>query len=325
MKILSIVVPCYNEAEALPHFYEAVNTVSQTLADQVELELILVNDGSRDDTLKVMRELQQCDPRVSYISFSRNFGKESAMLAGLEHAVGDYVAIMDADLQDPPALLPEMLAAIQEGTYDCVATRRVTRKGEPVVRSFFARCFYKVINRMSDIEIVDGARDFRLMTRQMVDAIISLKERNRFSKGLFSWVGFNTKWIDYENQTRVAGETKWSFWKLLLYSFDGIVAFTTAPLALASVLGFIMSAVAIFFIIVIVIRTWIWGDPVSGWPSTASIILFIGGIQLLSIGIVGQYLAKVYIESKQRPIYITKEYVASKHKQQDENKEDGSQ
>lgn len=309
MTILSIVVPCYNEAAALPHFYEAIQAIRPELP--VELELILVNDGSRDETLKIMQTLQARDPQVSYLSFSRNFGKESAMLAGLQHAVGDYVVIMDADLQDPPQLIPEMLAAVQTEGYDCVATRRVDRKGEPRIRSFFARCFYKLINRLSDTEIVDGARDFRLMTRQMVDALLSLTERNRFSKGLFSWVGFNTKWIEYENLERVAGETKWSFWKLLLYSFDGIVAFSTAPLALASILGFFMSALAIFFIFVIIIRTWVWGDPVSGWPSTASIILFIGGIQLLCIGILGQYLAKVYIESKQRPPFILKEQTLS--------------
>lgn len=307
MKLLSIVVPCYNEAAALPHLHEALQKVGEELRSRVRLEIVLVNDGSRDDTLQVMRELNARDARVQYCSFSRNFGKEGAMLAGLEKANGDYVVIMDADLQDPPELLHDMLDIMETGAYDCVATRRVDRKGEPKIRSFFARQFYKVINRISDTEIVDGARDFRMMTRQMVDAIVSLPERNRFSKGLFSWVGFATKWLEYENVNRVAGETKWSFWKLLLYSFDGIIAFSTAPLALASILGLLMSFIAIVFIFVIVIRTWIWGDPVSGWPSTISIMLFIAGIQLLSIGILGQYLAKVYIEAKQRPHYVIKE------------------
>ncbi len=305
--LLSIVVPCYNEAAALPHLYEALKQVGDELKSRVNLELILVNDGSRDETLQLMRQLHQDDPRVQYCSFSRNFGKESAMLAGLEKSSGDYVVIMDADLQDPPDLLKEMLDIIETGQYDCVASRRVNRKGEPVIRSFFARRFYKIINHISDTEIVDGARDFRMMTRQMVNSILSLPERNRFSKGLFSWVGYETKWLDYENVNRVAGETKWSFWQLLLYSFDGIIAFSTAPLAFASVLGLLISLIAIIFIFVIVIRTWIWGDPVSGWPSTISIILFIGGIQLLCIGILGQYLAKVYIETKHRPLYIIRE------------------
>ncbi|NLB09680.1 MAG: glycosyltransferase family 2 protein [Clostridiaceae bacterium] len=307
MMLLSIVVPCYNEAAALPHLYEALKLVGDELRSRVNLELILVNDGSRDETLQLMRQLHQDDPRVQYCSFSRNFGKESAMLAGLEKSSGDYVVIMDADLQDPPDLLKEMLDIIETGQYDCVASRRVNRKGEPVIRSFFARRFYKIINHISDTEIVDGARDFRMMTRQMVNSILSLPERNRFSKGLFSWVGYETKWLDYENVNRVAGETKWSFWQLLLYSFDGIIAFSTAPLAFASVLGLLISLIAIIFIFVIVIRTWIWGDPVSGWPSTISIILFIGGIQLLCIGILGQYLAKVYIETKHRPLYIIRE------------------
>lgn len=307
MMLLSIVVPCYNEAAALPHLYEALKLVGDELKSRVNLELILVNDGSRDETLQLMRQLHQDDPRVQYCSFSRNFGKESAMLAGLEKSSGDYVVIMDADLQDPPDLLKEMLDIIETGQYDCVASRRVNRKGEPVIRSFFARRFYKIINHISDTEIVDGARDFRMMTRQMVNSILSLPERNRFSKGLFSWVGYETKWLDYENVNRVAGETKWSFWQLLLYSFDGIIAFSTAPLAFASVLGLLISLIAIIFIFVIVIRTWIWGDPVSGWPSTISIILFIGGIQLLCIGILGQYLAKVYIETKHRPLYIIRE------------------
>lgn len=307
MKRLSIVVPCYNEATALPHLFEALQTVGEELSSRVRLELVLINDGSHDDTLQVMRELNQRDARIQYCSFSRNFGKESAMLAGLAKARGDYIVIMDADLQDPPELLHEMLDIMETGEYDCVATRRVDRKGEPKIRSFFARRFYKIINGISATEIVDGARDFRMMTRQMVEAILSLPERNRFSKGLFSWVGFETKWLEYENVNRVAGETKWSFWKLLLYSFDGIIAFSTAPLAIASILGLLMSFIAIVFIFVIVIRTLIWGDPVSGWPSTISVMLFIAGIQLLSIGILGQYLAKVYLEVKQRPHYVIKE------------------
>ena len=256
-----------------------------------------------------MRMLQKQDVRVHYVLFSRNFGKEAALYAGLEQASGDYVCVIDADLQDPPSLLPEMYAAIVQQGYDCVATRRVTRKGEPPIRSFFARCFYKLINKMSKTEIVDGARDFRLMTRQMVQAMLSLSEVNRFSKGLFGWVGFRTKWIAYENVERVAGQTKWSFWRLFLYSLEGIVAFSTVPLAIASIFGLLFCLIAFVMILVIILKTLIWGDPVSGWPSLVCIIFFVGGIQLFCLGIVGQYLSKMYLETKKRPIYIAKEIV----------------
>src|SRR5574344_1097177 len=270
---------------------------------KVDYELIFVNDGSKDATLKVVKELRKNDKKVKYISFSRNFGKEAAMYAGLSHATGDYTTIMDVDLQDPPVLLKEMYETLESSNYDCVASRRVTRIGEPVIRSFFARCYYKLINKISKTQIVDGARDFRLMTRQMVDSILSLREYNRFSKGIFSWVGFRTRWFEYENVERVAGETKWSFWKLFLYSLEGIVAFSTAPLVLASVAGFVFCFASFVMICVVVAKTLIWGDPVSGYPSMMSAILFIGGIQLFSIGIVGQYVAKTYLEAKKRPIY----------------------
>ena len=275
--------------------------------DYVDFEFLFVNDGSKDNTLNILKELAKKDKRVRYISFSRNFGKEAAMLAGLENARGDYITLMDADLQDPPAMLPEMYRLITEEGYDQVGTRRVTRKGEPPIRSFFARCFYKLINKMSKVEMVDGARDYRLMTRQVVDSIISLKEYNRYSKGLFSFVGYDTKWLEYENVNRVAGETKWSFWKLFKYAIEGIVAFTTVPLTLSSVFGIIFCLLSIIGIIFIVVRTWAFGDPVSGWPSLVCIILLLSGIQLLSLGIIGQYLAKAYLETKHRPIYIVKE------------------
>ena len=261
----------------------------------------------KDKTLEILRSFAKKDKRVRYISFSRNFGKEAAMYAGLENSTGDYVTLMDADLQDPPALLPEMFDLIKNEGYDSVGTRRVTRKGEPPIRSFFARCFYKIINKMSKVEMVDGARDYRLMTRQVVDSIISLKEYNRYSKGLFSFVGFETKWLEYENVERVAGETKWSFWKLFKYAIEGIVAFTTAPLTLAALLGLIMCVVSFLAIIFVFVRALIFGDPVSGWPSTICIILFVGGVQLLCMGIMGEYLAKNYLETKKRPIYIVKE------------------
>lgn len=306
MDKISIIVPCYNEQEALPYFYKAVCEIASQMKEQ-EFEYIFVNDGSKDDTLNIVKKMSEEDKRVKYISFSRNFGKESAMYAGLTNATGDYVAIMDADMQDPPSLLPEMYSYVFSGEYDSVATRRVTRDGEPPIRSFFARMFYKIINKMSRTDIVDGARDFRLMNRKMVDAIISMGEYNRFSKGIFGWVGFNTKWLPYVNVERVAGETKWSFWKLFLYSLEGIVAFTTAPLAISSILGFVFCLLAFIFMIIIIIRTIIWGDPVGGWPSTVSITLFIGGIQLFCIGILGQYLSKTYLETKKRPIFIIKE------------------
>ena len=309
MKRISTIIPCYNEQEALPYFLEEIRRVADNMsaAQDVTFEFLFVNDGSKDKTLDILRQAARQDERVRYISFSRNFGKEAAMYAGLKNATGDYVAIMDADMQDPPLLLPEMYAALLSGEYDSVATRRVDRKGEPPIRSFFARCFYKIINRISDADIVYGARDFRLMKRQMVDAIVSMGEYNRFSKGIFGWVGFRTKWLPYENVERVAGETKWSFWKLFKYSLQGIIAFSTAPLAIASVLGIVLCLAAFLMIAVIVVKTLAYGDPVGGWPSLACIILFLGGIQLLSIGILGQYLAKTYLETKHRPIYIVAE------------------
>lgn len=305
MEKISIIVPCYNEEEALPIFYKEVNKVSETMDE--EFEFIFVNDGSSDKTLDVIKNLAKVDTRCKYINFSRNFGKEAAMYAGLELSTGDYVTLMDADLQDPPKLLPKMLKLIKEEGYDSVGTRRVTRKGEPPIRSFFARMFYKIINKMSKVEMVDGARDYRLMTRQMTDAIINLKEYNRYSKGLFSFVGFNTKWLEYENVQRVAGETKWSFWKLFLYAIDGIVAFTTAPLTIAAIMGLIFCLIAFIMIIVIIIKTLAFGDPTSGWPSLACIIFLVSGVQLFALGIIGQYLSKTYLETKKRPIYIIKE------------------
>ena len=305
MKRISIVVPCYNEQEVINLFYKEIQKIKMEFSD-VKFEIIFVNDGSKDKTLELMRELSK-NGDVRYISFSRNFGKEAAMYAGLEASTGDYVAIMDADLQDPPVLLKEMYEILESGEYDSVATRRVTRKGEPVIRSFFARLYYKIINKISKTEIVDGARDFRLMTRQMVNAVLEVKEYNRFSKGIFSWVGFRTKWLDYENVERAAGETKWSFWKLFLYSLDSIVAFSTVPLSIASVMGILFCFVAFLMIIFVIVRTLIYGDPTSGWPSMVCIMFFIGGVQLLCIGIIGQYLSKAYLEVKKRPIYIVAE------------------
>ncbi len=304
MEKISIVVPAYNEEESIPYFYEEINKEFKELKQ--ELELIFVDDGSKDKTLDVIKGLTK-DKRVKYISFSRNFGKEAAMWAGLNASTGDYVTIMDSDLQDPPSLLKEMIRLIKEEGYDIVGTRRVTRKGEPVIRSFFARMFYKIINKMSKVEMVDGARDFRLMTRQVVNSVLSLKEYNRYSKGLFSFVGFKTKWLEYENIQRVAGETKWSFWKLLLYAIDGIVAFTTIPLTIAIAIGFIFCLIAFIMIIVVVVKTLAFGDPTTGWPSLACIIFMVSGIQLLCIGVIGEYLSKMYLEVKNRPIYIVKE------------------
>ena len=305
-KKISIVVPCYNEQEVLPMFYEELNKVIESL-DNVELELILVNDGSIDKTLKVFKEIADKDERVKYISFSKNFGKEAAMFAGLEATTGDYVAIMDADLQDPPKLLIEMYNILENSDYDCVGTRRVTRKGEPKIRSFFAKIFYKLMRKISNMDIVDGARDFRLMTKQMKDAIVSMQEYNRFSKGIFTWVGFNTKWLEYENVERAAGKTKWSFWKLFIYSLNGITAFSTFPLVIAGVIGMLFCIVAFIMILVIIFKTIVFGDPVSGWPSTICAILFVGGVQLFCTGIIGQYMSKTYLEVKKRPIYIVKE------------------
>ena len=308
MEKISVVVSCYNEEKALPLFYEEMERVRKKDFEGIgEFEYIFVNDGSKDNTLKIIKELNQKDPKVRYISFSRNFGKEAAMYAGLEAAEGDYVTLMDADLQDPPALLKQMYDAIKNEGYDSVGTRRVTRKGEPPIRSFFARMFYKIINKMSNIEMVDGARDYRLMKRQVVDAILSLKEYNRYSKGLFSFVGFDTKWIEYENVERVAGETKWSFWKLFKYALEGITAFSTTPLIFSSIIGLIFCVVAFIAIIFIIVKTLIYGDPTAGWPSMACIIVFVSGIQLFTIGIIGQYLSKTYLEVKKRPIYIIKE------------------
>ncbi len=306
MEKISVIVPCYNEQEALPIFYEEITKVAKQMK-KVTFEFLFINDGSKDATLEILRNLSTSDDRVRYVSFSRNFGKEAAMYAGLEQATGDYVVLMDADLQDPPALLPKMYDAIVEEGYDSVATRRVSRVGEPPIRSFFARMFYKIINKISNADIVDGARDYRLMTRQMVDAILSMGEYNRFSKGIFGWVGFQTKWLAYENVERVAGETKWNFWKLFLYSLEGIVAFSTVPLTIASLFGILFCVIAFILIMIIVVRTLLFGDPTSGWPSLACILFLVSGIQLFCMGIIGQYLSKTYLETKKRPIYITKE------------------
>ena len=308
MEKISVVVSCYNEEKALPLFYQEMERVrKQDFENVADFEYIFVNDGSKDKTLEIIKQLRSKDNKVRYVSFSRNFGKEAAMLAGLEASTGDYVTLMDADLQDPPAILKQMYNAIKNEGYDSVGTRRVTRKGEPPIRSFFARMFYKIINKMSDIEMVDGARDYRLMKRKVVDSIISLKEYNRYSKGLFSFVGFDTKWIEYENVERVAGETKWSFWKLFKYALEGITAFSTMPLILSSVLGLLFFVIAFFAIIFIIARTLIYGDPTSGWPSLVCIIVLVSGIQLFCMGVIGQYLSKTYLEVKKRPIYIVKE------------------
>lgn len=305
MEKLTLIVPCYNEEEALPYFYEEVCRVVGEL--NYETELLFVNDGSKDNTLSVIKGFAEKDERVKYLSFSRNFGKEGAMYAGFCNASGDLVAVMDADMQDPPSLLPKMLELIESGEYDSVATRRVNRKGEPKIRSFFARMFYKLMGRISDADIVDGARDFRLMKRKMVDAIVSMGETNRFSKGIFGWIGFKTYWLEYENVERVAGETKWSFWKLFKYSLEGVTNFSDTPLKIASWSGIFftfMSVIAMFFVF---IRALLFGDNVAGWPSTICIILFIGGIQLFCLGIMGQYISKIFRETKKRPIYIIAE------------------
>lgn len=319
-KKLVLVVPCYNEQEMLSVIEQGKGRRKTNLFIQevdkcvfqnpVDLSFVFVDDGSSDNTLVELRNLADSNKDVHYISFSRNFGKESAIYAGLEKALSlnaDFVVTMDVDLQDPPSLLPEMLTIAESGEYDTVATRRVTRKGEPKIRSFFARLFYKLINRISDTEIVDGARDYRMMPRRMVEALVSLKEVNRFSKGLFSWVGFKTKWLEYENVERAAGETKWSFWKLFKYSIDGIVSFSTMPLSIASIVGVITCIAAFIYLIVVIVKTLVYGEPVAGYPSLMSVILFLGGVQLVCIGIVGQYLAKSYLETKKRPIYIVRE------------------
>jgi len=307
MSLLTVVVPCYNEEESVALFYEELLKNQSFFAEEnIELEILYVDDGSRDKTVEEVKKLRERDERVHLVSFSRNFGKEAAMFAGLENSNGDYVVMMDVDLQDPPALLPEMFSYLKEG-YDSVATRRVSRKGEPPIRSFFARRFYGLMKKISKTEIMDGARDYRLMTRQMVDAILSMQEYNRFTKGIFGWVGFETKWIEYQNVERVKGETKWSFWGLLLYSFEGITAFSTAPLSIASVVGVLFCVLAFLFLIFIFVRALIFGDPVDGWPSLVCIISLVSGVQLFCLGILGQYLAKTYLEVKKRPIYLVKE------------------
>ncbi|MCR4924369.1 MAG: glycosyltransferase family 2 protein [Lachnospiraceae bacterium] len=310
MSLLSVIVPCYNEEDAIPFFYKEICKTAEELKKEfadLECEFLFIDDGSVDKTLLKVKELREGDKRVHFVSFSRNFGKEAGIYAGLENCRGDYAVIMDADLQDPPSLLPDMYRALVREGYDSAATRRVTRKGEPPIRSFFARMFYRIINRLSKTEIVDGARDYRIMTRRMVDAILSMKEVNRFTKGIYGWIGFKTKWFEYENIERVAGETKWSFWKLLLYSIEGIVAFSTTPLAFAAMLGLFFTLIAFILIIFIVIKTLVYGDPTNGWPSMVCIITFIGGIQLFCMGVIGEYLAKAYMETKNRPIYISKE------------------
>ena len=307
MKLLSVIVPCYNEEESVELFYEELTKNDPYFAQRdMELELLYIDDGSVDRTVEEIRKLRDRDKRVHLVSFSRNFGKEAAMFAGMEHSKGDYVVIMDVDLQDPPSLLPEMFKGIEEG-YDSVATRRVSRKGEPPVRSFFARLFYRLMKKISKTEIMDGARDYRLMTRQMVNAILSMKEYNRFTKGIFGWVGFRTKWLEYENVERAKGETKWNFWKLFVYSLDGITAFSTVPLMIASVAGVLFCLLAFVMIVFIIVRKLVFGDPVSGWPSLVCIMLFLSGVQFFCTGILGQYMAKTYMEVKRRPIYLVKE------------------
>ena len=305
MKTLSLIVPCFNEQEALPVFYETVTGVLKGMP--YDYELVLVNDGSSDGTLDLMRRYASEDEHVKYCSFSRNFGKEAAMYAGFCNAHGDYVAVMDADLQDPPTLLPQMCAILEEGVYDCVATRRADRKGESPVRSFFARAFYKIINRISDADVMDGARDFRLMRREVVDAIVEMGEYNRFSKGIFGWVGFKTYWLDFENVERVAGTTKWSFWGLFKYAIDGIINFSQTPLSLASWGGVLMTLVSLISLVVIVVRRLVFGDPVAGWASIVCIVIFVNGLQMFSMGILGQYVARIYLETKGRPHYIISE------------------
>ena len=305
MSMISIIVPCYNEEESLPLFYREAGSVLNSL--DTDYELLFINDGSKDGTLSILKDLAEKDPHVRYISFARNFGKESAMYAGFGNIRGDYVAVMDADLQDPPSLLPEMIKILETGEYDSVATRRIDRKGEPPVRSWFARRFYRLINRYSDADIVDGARDFRLMKREMADAIVAMPEYNRFSKGIYGWIGFRTYWMPYENVERVAGKTKWSFWKLFKYAIDGIISFTQAPLSIASFFGLFMTFCSGLALVFIIIRKLAFGDPVAGWASTVCVIIFIGGIQLCVLGIIGQYIAKMYLETKQRPHYIIAE------------------
>ena len=306
MKKITVIVPCFNEQDALPIYYKEMCRVMHKMPE-VEIEMLFVDDGSTDRTLSVMKDLNSLDEKCKYLSFSRNFGKEAAIYAGLKNATGDYVAIMDVDLQDPPELLPQMYQILEAGEYDNVATKRSTRKGEPVIRSFLSETFYKCINKISKTEIVSGARDYRLMNRRMVDAVLEMSEYNRFSKGIFEWVGFRTKWLEFENVERSAGETKWSIRKLFTYSLEGIMGFSVAPLSFASVIGLLFCVLSFLMVIVIVVRTLVWGDPVAGWPSLVCIVFMVGGVQLLCTGIVGQYLAKTYLETKHRPIYILKD------------------
>ena len=307
MALLSVIVPCFNEEENVRFFYEELMKNDSFFQEkQLDVEIIYIDDGSKDRTVEEIKKLKKQDDRIKMVSFSRNFGKESAIYAGFQKAAGDYVVMMDADLQDPPSLLPEMFSYIEQG-YDSVATRRVSRKGEPAIRSFFARMFYRIMNKISKTDIVDGARDYRLMTRKVVDAILSMGEYNRFSKGIFGWVGFETKWVEFENIERIHGETKWSFGKLFIYSLEGITAFSTAPLAIASIMGVLFCALAFILIIAIIIRSFVWTDPVGGWPSLVCIISLVSGVQLFCLGILGQYLSKTYLEVKKRPIYLVKE------------------
>ncbi len=305
MESLAIIVPCYNEQEALPLFYKEATRVLEKL--NYDYKLLLVNDGSKDHTLEIMKSIAQKDEHVKYLSFSRNFGKEAAMYAGFCNANADYVCVMDADMQDPPSLLPEMLEILHTQDYDSVATRRKNREGEPPIRSWFARRFYEIINRISDADIVDGARDFRLMKRDMVDAIVSMTEYNRFSKGIFGWIGFKTYWLSYDNVERVAGETKWNFWKLTKYAIDGIINFSQTPLSAVSWFGVLMTAISFIMLLIVVGRRMIYGDPVAGWASTICVIIFIGGLQLFCLGVIGQYISKMYLETKQRPHFIISE------------------
>ena len=309
MRLLSVVVPCYNEEENVADFYRELMKIQSYFQEKdIELEIWYINDGSKDNTVGEVKKLIEKDKRVHLLAFSRNFGKEAAIYAGLEKAKGDYVVFMDADLQDPPAILPEMYSYLEQG-YDSVATRRVDRKGEPPIRSFFARMFYRIMQKISKTEIVDGARDYRLMTRQVVDALLTMKEYNRFTKGIFGWVGFETKWLEFDNIERKKGETKWSFWKLFVYSIEGITSFSTVPLAFASLMGVVFCLLAFALIIFTIVRKVVFGDPTSGWPSLVCIISLISGVQLFCLGIVGQYLAKTYMEVKNRPIYLVKEEI----------------
>lgn len=307
MKKISIIVPCYNEKESLPIFYEEMQKIVEKMADRAIFEFVLVNDGSKDNTLEIIRDLAKKDKNVKYISFSRNFGKEAGIYAGLKASTGDYVATMDADLQDPPMLLLEMFDTLETGEYDCCAAKSVSRHGYSFIRKIFTKMFYRIINKLSDVEMVDGARDFRLFSRQMVDSILEMEEYNRYSKGIFSFVGYNTKWIEYENQERVAGTTKWSFWKLFIYAIEGITAFSTKPLVFSAFIGVLFCFIAFLMIVFIIVKTLCFGDPVNGWPSMACIVIFVSGVQLFCIGIMGLYLSKTYLETKKRPIYIVKE------------------